>query len=108
MLPDNWKIGVSEAMGLISLGGSILIAGYVVGVELSGVKADALLIKSDVKANTAKIEQVREEAHKDREEIIDRFDNTDRKMEVIRVESNNGRQWLGEKLDRLIERKLDQ
>jgi len=79
----------------------------VLATVVFGVQTDVEVNAKAIKGNAQNIEQVREEAHKDREEILERFDTTDRKMEVIRVEANDSSKWLGDKLDRLIERKLD-
>jgi hypothetical protein len=54
------------------------------------------------------LRRVDDNANEDRREILERLDETKRSMETIRVESSEGRLKIEHKIDRLIERELNQ
>jgi hypothetical protein len=77
-----------------------------------GVQKEVELNAHEIAANKAafrsEIKRVDDNASKDRNEILDRLEETKDSMEVIRVESQEGRLRIEHKIDRLIERELQQ
>lgn len=92
-------------------------------IAITGIAATAIGVvfgvQSEVESNSKEIVQVKqemrrefvrvtEEAHKDRDEILDRLKETQKSMDTIRIESASGRRRIEDKLDKLIERELRQ
>lgn len=84
-----------------------VLATVVFGVQ-TDVEMNAQNIETNKEAFQREIQRVDDNANKDRQEILDRLDETKTSMEVIRVESSEGRLKIEHKLDRLIERELNQ
>lgn len=108
-MADNWKLGMSEIAAVLSLAGSILVGGYVMGVGLQGVegKVDALsenvsgkiqTLTVKVNANAKNIEDVEYRVKGDQDKIIKQLDSQAQTMETIRVESKEERRLLLEEL----------
>lgn len=91
---------------------AILTGIGVLATVVFGVQTDVEMNAQNIEVNKEtfqrEIKRVDENANKDRQEILDRLDETKRGMEVIRVESASGRLRIEDKLDKLIDRKLSQ
>lgn len=91
---------------------AILTGIGVLATVVFGVQTDVEMNAQNIETNKVsfqrEIKRVDDNANKDRQEIIDRLDETKDSMETIRVESANGRLRIEDKLDKLIDRKLSQ
>lgn len=91
---------------------AILTGLGVLATVVFGVQTDVEMNAHNIEDNKAslqrEIKRVDENNNKNRQEILDRLDETRVGMETIRVESATGRLRIEDKLDKLIDRELRQ
>ena len=103
----NFDNRISWADVVAILTGLGVLATVVFGVQ-TDVELNTKEIQTTKEAFAREIKRVDDSANKDRHEILQRLDETKTSMEVIRTESASGRQRIEDKIDRLIERELNQ
>jgi hypothetical protein len=95
-------------MDVIAIAGAVGTAGMMVFGVMTDVELNAKEIQTTKEVFAREIKRVDDSANKDRHEILERLEETKKGMEVIRTESSAGRLRIEQKIDRLIERELNQ